>query len=149
MTAARIWILIADASRAKVLQWRGAGNDFSAVPGMAFETDHKLAHEIGADRPGRSYESVGTARHAVSPRSDPERLEEKRFTLGIIERLDTHAGEDRFDRLIVVAPPVMLGDLRAALTPRLQQRLINTLDKDLTKTPEAKLGKLLEDVLPI
>ncbi len=149
MKAARTWILIADASRAKVLQLHGPGNDFAAVPGMAFETDHKRASEIGADRPGRSFESVGATRHAVSPRSDPERVEEKRFALHIVEQLDKQAGEDSFDRLIVVAPPVMLGDLRAALTPRLEQRLLNTLDKDLTKTPEAKLGKLLEDVLPV
>lgn len=149
MKAVRTWILIADASRAKVLHTRGLGNGLTAVPGMTLETDHKLAHEIGADRPGRSFESVGATRHAIAPRSDPERVEEQRFVGRVIDLLDKEAAQDSFDRLIVVAPPVMLGDLRAALTPRLTQKLAATLDKDYTKTPEAKLGKLLEDVLPI
>lgn len=149
MKAARTWILIADASRAKVLATHGLGNGLAAVPDMTLETDHKLAREIGSDRPGRSYESAGTTRHAIEPRSDPERIEEKRFAAHLVDRLNKASAENAFDRLVIVAPPVMLGDLRAALTPHLEKKLAATLDKDLTKTPEAKLGRLLEPVIPI
>lgn len=149
MKPTRTWILIADASRAKVLLKAGKGNGLTVIAGMTMARDHKRASEIGADKPGRSFESVGATRHAIAPRSDPERIEEQRFAGRIIERLEAEAGQDSYDQLVLVAPPVMLGDLRAALTPHLSHRLVATLDKDLTKTPAAKLGSLLEDVLPL
>lgn len=145
----RTWILIADASRAKVLLYRGPGHKLKTVEGMSLAFDHKQASDILSDKPGRSFESIGATRHAVSPRSDPERLEEKRFAHEIAERLDTEARNASFERLIVVAPPTMLGDLRQALTPRLTHLLGATLDKDLTKTPEAKLAAHLASVLPV
>ncbi len=144
----RTWILIADAGRAKVLLHRGGGK-LETVEGMSFTFDHKQAHELGADKPGRSFQSVGATRHAVSPHTDPERLEEKGFAATIVDRLDKAAGQTSFDHLVVVAAPTMLGDLRQALTPRLAALLTATLDKDLTKIPEAKLAEHLKDVLPV
>lgn len=145
----RTWILIADASRARVLLYRGPEHKLETVEGMTLAFDHKRAREIGADKPGRSFESVGATRHAVSPHSDLERIEEKRFAHEIAERLDKEAERASFERLVLVAPPTMLGDLRQALSARLAALVSATLDKDLTKTPEAKLGKHLKAVLPV
>jgi protein required for attachment to host cells len=114
---------------------------------MEISTDHRRASEMGPDAPGRSFESVGTARHSVAPRTDPERIEEQRFAGRIVERLDQAAGHSRFDKLILVAPPRMLGDLRAALTPRLASLLSATLARDLTKIPQARLVGHLEEAL--
>jgi protein required for attachment to host cells len=149
MKPTRTWILICDAARARTFLNRGPGSGLEPIEGMSMETEHLRAREIGADKPGRSFESVGTARHAISPRSDPERLEEQRFAASLVSRLDKEAEHSNFDRLVLVAPPTMLGDLRAALTPRLAQRVAATLDKDLTKTPDHKLVQHLGDVLPV
>ena len=145
----RTWILIADAARAKVLLYRGPDHKLETVEGMTFAFDHKRASELGDGKPGRSFESVGATRHAVSPHSDPERLEEQRFATDLVHRLDKAAEQASFEHLVVVAPPTMLGDLRHALTHRLTSMLKATLDKDLTKIPEAKLGEHLKGVLPL
>ncbi|MFO1171140.1 MAG: host attachment protein [Hyphomicrobiaceae bacterium] len=145
----RTWILIADAARARVLLYRGPEHKLKSVEGLTMEADHKRASELGADKPGRSFESVGATRHAVSPHSDPERLEDRRFAIAIMARLDKHASQAEFEHLVVVAPPVMLGELRHALTPHLSTLLTATLDKDLTKIPEAKLAGHLKAVLPL
>lgn len=147
MTPARCWILVADGSRARVFLVLGQRRDLEPVDDMEISTDHRRASEMGPDAPGRSFESVGAARHSVAPRTDPERIEEQRFAGLIIERLDQAAGHSRFDKLILVAPPRMLGDLRAALTPRLTGLLAATLAKDLTKIPQARLVGHLEEVL--
>jgi protein required for attachment to host cells len=149
MKSVRTWILIADASRARVLLHSGPGSRLEPVAGMATTVEHRKASEIGSDRPGRSYESHGMARHAVEPRSDPERIEEQRFAARLLARLETEADTKRFDRLVIVAPPTMLGDLRQALSPRLANLVVATLDKDLTKTADNKLASHLADVLPL
>lgn len=92
---------------------------------------------------------LGAAAAPVSPHSDPERLEEQRFATDLVHRLDKAAEQASFEHLVVVAPPTMLGDLRHALTHRLTSMLKATLDKDLTKIPEAKLGEHLKGVLPL
>lgn len=145
----RTWILIADGARARVLVHRGVALGLEPVEGMAMTFDHRRARDIGSDKPGRSFESVGATRHAVSPHTDPERNEEKRFAHEIAERLDKEAERVSFDRLVLVAPPTMLGDLRNALTPRLSALVSATLDKDLTKTPEKKLAQHLAEILPV
>jgi protein required for attachment to host cells len=101
---------------------------------------------MGPDAPGRSFESVGTARHAIEPRSDPERIEEQRFAGRIVERLEQAAEQSKFDRLVLVAPPRMLGHLRTALTPRLAGLISATIDKDLTKIPRTELAHRLDEI---
>ncbi len=44
-----------------------------------------------------------------------------------------------FDRLMIVAPPFALGDLRAALSEQMKPHIYAELGKDLTKTPAAEL----------
>ena len=149
MKPTRTWILICDAARARTFLNLGPNTGLELIGGMTMETEHHRAREIGADKPGRSFESVGMARHAISPRSDPERLEEQRFAASLVSRLDKEAEHASFDKLVLVAPPTMLGDLRAALTPRLAQRVVATLDKDLTKFPVVKLAGHLSEVLPV
>jgi hypothetical protein len=54
----------------------------------------------------------------------------------------------RYERLILVAPPVTLGDLREALAKSVQARVVGELAQDLVKTPQSQLRRHLRDVLP-
>ncbi|MEZ5923677.1 MAG: host attachment protein [Hyphomicrobiaceae bacterium] len=149
MKPIRTWILVADASRSKVYEHRGPGHGLEAVAGLAMATEHRKSSEIGSDKPGRSFESVGAVRHAVEPHSDPARIEEQRFAASLLERLNQEAAAKRFDRLVLVAPPTMLGDLRAALPSGIAPLVMATIDKDLTKIPDHKLAGHLSDILPV
>ncbi|MBM5811196.1 MAG: host attachment protein [Gammaproteobacteria bacterium] len=47
------------------------------------------------------------------------------------------------DRLILVAAPAVLGELRQALPPALQQRVVAELRKDLVRATPAELRRQL------
>jgi protein required for attachment to host cells len=49
----------------------------------------------------------------------------------------------RFQALVVVAPPRMLGDLRAALHPEVAQRVVGEVPKDLLSHSIPELTRLL------
>jgi protein required for attachment to host cells len=49
----------------------------------------------------------------------------------------------QFEELVVVAPPKMLGDLRAALHPEVAQCVVAEVPKDLTSHPIPELTRLL------
>ena len=55
--------------------------------------------------------------------------------------LDQAAAAGAFERLILVAPPRTLGDLRAALAAATRKRVTGELDKDLT---QVSLGEMPE-----
>lgn len=131
----RTWILVADAAQARMYTAEAPGAALRAIPGLEFHnpTVHGHSRDLGTDRPGRTHESVGGAHHGLEPRVDPHREAKRDFAKQTAHFLEQAARESRYDRLVVVAPPAMLGDLRDAMGRQTQQRLTGELAKDLTK----------------
>lgn len=143
------WILIADGARAQIFANHGPGKGIEAVEGAAFKGNHRPDREIMSDKPGRSFESVGETRHAYESHHDPHDELKRKFAAELAAHLDARLGEKAFDRLIVVAPPQMLGDLRSELSQSVRAAVYAELDKDLTKTPAGELPKHLGEVLAV
>jgi len=127
------WALIADASQARLLEREVPAGAWAEREPREFAPPNPLAHERGSERPGRVHESVGATRHAVEPRQDPHRVAKQEFAQHLADRLEAAARAKAFARLLLVAPPRFLGDLRQALGPETQARLRGDLDKDLVK----------------
>ena len=145
MTAMRTWVLIADGARARILERVGRGDAIHPVFGERYETDLPRSHEIGQDRPGRVHESVGVARHAIEPRHDPHRGLEVLFAHQLTEILANRYRDGLFERLMIAAPPAMLGHIRRALSKDLKAAVVVEIDKDLTKMPNHDLLRHLDD----
>lgn len=137
MKPTRTWILIADSSRARIV--RSAGAKAEPLEDIVFEADHKQLKEIMADKPGRSFASVGTNRSAMEYHSDPVRRQSEEFAALLVEELGQRSAGGEFDRLAVVAEPRMLGLIRRALPQQLADKVVAEIDKDLTKLPALEL----------
>jgi protein required for attachment to host cells len=135
MKQTRTWILIADGGCARVLTSTGADHHLTEVPGLSFDADLPANHELGPDRPGRSHESHGTARHAIEPRVDQHTQLKRKFVVDVLDALATKHTEGAFDKLIIAAPPAILGMIRPELDGRLQDVSVREVAKDLTNTP--------------
>jgi protein required for attachment to host cells len=143
----RTWVLIADGGHAKVLESQWPDIDLAPVEGMAFSVDLPPSHEIMSDRQGRDYESHGHARHAIESRSDPHRELKRQFAKQLAGVLEAKLAQKRFDKLVIVAPPPALGDLREALSKSVRAKVTAELAHDLVKTPHNELPRHLKDVL--
>lgn len=143
------WILIADGARARVLQNTGPGKGLAEVKGLEFAQDRLKTQDIMADKPGRAFASAGHGRSAMEPPTDPVEKREADFVADLARVLDAQFAEGAFDRLIVAAAPTALGTLRKAMTPRVGAVISAELPKDLTKIPNADMGKHLEEVLAV
>jgi protein required for attachment to host cells len=143
------WILIADGARARLFANHGPGKGVEAVEGAEFDADHRPDREIGSDKPGRTFESVGTMRHAIEPHHDPHRELKRAFSERLAQMLDRKLAEKAYDRVILVAPPATLGDLREALSGPVKAAVYAELGKDLTKTPTHELSEHLAAVLAV
>jgi protein required for attachment to host cells len=148
MKPVRTWVLVADGSRARIVENLGPGKGLREVEGMAFHSDLPPNREILSDRPGRSFESSSATRHALDG-SDPRRLMKHAFARQLAETLDDAIGESRCDRCVLVAPPEMMGELRREISQRVRERLRGELVLDLTKVADDRLAEHLGEVLPV
>ena len=144
------WIVVADGQRASVFHNDGPGKGLQTVDGLGGERAGARSHDMVTDKPGRMQGFAGaTGAAAMTARTDPHALEEARFTEQLAGEINQAALEKRFDRLILAAPPRTLGILRKALSDHAADRIMATLDKDLTKTAPADLASHLESHLVV
>lgn len=134
------WALVINATTARIV--RGLHKDAPPdAPELVITTDHKDLREIMADKPGRSYASVGTSRSAMEYASDPVRDAERAFVLQALAILDLHRLAGDFQHLVVAAGPEMLGMVRdvlpkplaALVSCEINKNLLHESVQDLTK----------------
>jgi len=136
-------ILVADGR--KYLLIRNAGD--SSHPDLVVEAHREQElhsnQELGTDQPSSSFASSGGGRRASIAMTDFHQLEEDKFASATADILlkKAHAGE--FDKLIVVAPPRTLAELRRHYDRSLTECILAEIDKDLTKHPLAEIQEIL------
>lgn len=95
----------------------------------------------GSDSPGRSA-TYGEARTTVE-QTDFHQLDEIQFARDVAGLLNRLAEAGDFFKLIVVAPPRTLAELRERFGKVVKGRIIAEVSKDLTKHPVAEIAALL------
>ena len=136
----KIWVLSANSGNAKLFS-----ADTPIGPLTEIETfDNPEARlkqsELTTDRPGRSYESHGDARHSMEVEVSPHEHEQIRFAKLLMDRIEQGRLKNKFDRFVIVAAPAFLALLRNNLNPTLSKLLSLEIDKDYTalKTDELR-----------
>lgn len=100
------------------------------------------------DRAGRQTGGPrNTARHGFDPTETLEDLRRARFADHVVAALEQKWPKARADRLVVAAPPKMLGVIRKALRGAPAAALAADLAKDLMKIPPNDLPKHFEGVI--
>lgn len=143
------WILIADGTQARVLENTGPGKGLASVKGLDWSIEPLQSKDIDSDRPGRGHSSGGSARSAMEPKTDPARHREAEFVRSVAAVLDRKALEGAFDRLVIAAAPIALGDFRKALSEHAKKAIVGEIDKDLTKLPTPSIDKHLDGIIAV
>lgn len=140
----KTWILVADSARARLFEVGLQDGQLFEVGGYANPAAREKPSETGHDRPPRAQESVGGARHAIEPHTDPHDKIAEGFAHGLAEILEHGRVEHAYTRLLLVAPPRFLGQLNAALDARVARLVVKTIGKDYTRASPAEIGAMLD-----
>jgi protein required for attachment to host cells len=147
MATQRTWMVVADGARARVFHARLGDHTLELV----HETDQPAARqktsEIMSDRAGRMWDPGPGQRSGMELPTDPQRHAKETFARDLAEWLDSAAKEGRYDRLVLIAAPQTLGDLRAHLPQHAAGRVWRELDKDLTQLDAKALAERLDDLV--
>jgi len=106
---------------------------------------HDKSHDLGSDRPGRSFESSGVTRHAIAPKHDPHEMAKTKFEHFVAGKVCQAFEAHEFNELILVAPAHVLQALKGGLNGLTAATLVGSLAKDLTKVPDHELYPHLKE----
>jgi protein required for attachment to host cells len=140
-------ILIADAAGAHFYKTQDRGASITPARESISAPANPKSHEQMSDRLGRTHASVGPARSAIAPKSDPHRAAEEAFAKALARQLDTIMQEGPYQDVLLFAPPAFLGALRKDLPRALAQRIAGEFPKDLMKSPQDEIRSHVRNAL--
>jgi protein required for attachment to host cells len=124
------WIVAADSSRARILQVAGR-EQLVEVENLMNPEGRLHNREINTDAKGRF---AGPDRPGGHSSDDEERTVEhynELFAKRVAGYLDKARNDQRYERLVLVAAPKILGQLRKELGKEVEKLVVDELDKDL------------------
>ncbi len=137
------WVVVADSSRARIFETADLPAPLREVEDLVQPEGSLPERMLQSDRPGRSFESVGGARHAMSAHTGPRAISRMKFAHRIAERVDRGLAEGSFRRLALVAPPAMLGALRGAMSPQCKTHCELELANDIARMSRLQIERHL------
>lgn len=138
----KIWVLVADGEKALFLQNDGDTKYPNLTVVREMEEENPPTREQGSDRPGRFSDGPNVHRSAVAD-TDWHRIAKDRFADEIAKRLYKFAHRGDFKKIVLVAPPVVLGEMRKQFHKEVSDRIIAEVPKTLTNHPVPEIEKLL------
>ena len=137
-------VLVADGRKMLFLRNEGDAEFPNLVVENAQEQDNPATRDQATDSAGRASSPQGGVQSSVEP-TDFHQIEEDRFAADAADFLKTGALKNKYDSLIVIAPPKTLGELRKHYHKEVTSRLKGELDKDLTGHPIKDIEKALQN----
>ena len=136
----RIWFIVADHKQAYIYRKTAHGLEL-------------IAHATAEGKQIKSVDdhifmpqSLNTHDHKHAQDNEPHHSDIA-FTRRLAEWLDVAEKEKSFDRLVLVAAPQTLGNLRSGLSKHLKERIWRELDKDLTGMSLHELQGRMSDII--
>ncbi len=139
------WVVVCDGTKALILENNGDEKFPNLQTKDVFAHDNPKTHEQGTDAPGRSIQSVGSARSAME-QTDWHEQAERAFLSELVTRLDAAVSAGDVKSIVIVAPPRALGVLRQGYTAALKRALRDEIHKDFVKMPVHEIEKHLVGV---
>lgn len=140
------WILIAHRGGARLFENNGPGKGMALVENIPHPEGRLKNGEINSDKSGRAFDSF-SRRHGMSPNQEATDQVATVFAKHLCDKLDKARSNNRYARLVMVADPRFLGELRATLNKNTAALVSATLDKDLGGVEDRDLPGFLENTV--
>jgi len=129
--------VLADANFARILENSHPGEGLHQIPEGTFEAPKKNSW---SDDEGRTQSNIRKARLRLDKKTEqaPETVQ---FVRTLIQTLESHHRNNRFDKLAISAAPQMLGLLRSMLSDELKSVLKIELNKEIARVPTNEVAK--------
>lgn len=140
------WILVANASQAKLYANTGPKKGLKLIKDMKHPESREKASDLVSDRPGQLH-SPGSGHRASQPKTNPKTNEARHFAQELARELNHGRASGQVERFILVAPPAFMGLLNEKLDGPTTGLVSDRYEKDYTKATDKELAGHLESCI--
>ena len=138
------WIVVADSSRARIFRGVNTKAKLIELDSLDHPESRAKARDLVEDGTTTTFSSVGSSRSGVGADDAPQIHEHEVFARMIAEKLAHARFENKYDKLVLMAPPQFLGTLRHVLGTQFAKLIVQPVSKDLTRAPIDQVSAHLE-----
>ncbi|MGQ7246380.1 host attachment protein [Halomonas sp. V046] len=138
------YIVVADAARARM--FTRVGHKLSEIESLVHAEGRMHEGDLVTDKGGDVHESTATSSRSAGNENVATNHHEEIFAREVADRLYRARTENSLEKLILVAPPRFLGQLRDKLDGPTAKLVIHSLSKDLTKANTDAIGDAVDDL---
>jgi protein required for attachment to host cells len=142
------WIVVADASGARIFSATGRSGPLELVKEFSNPTGRARTQDLVTDEPGRTFKSGSPgARSATPPHLTAHDEAAVTFAHELANFLRHELEQRSYTSLAIAAPPHFLGTLRPLLAKTISQRLTASIPSDLVHLNAQELRSHIEPLL--
>jgi protein required for attachment to host cells len=140
------WLVVANASRARVLEQSNEPGVYVHVADLVHPESRQKGTDLAGDRPGHEpafMAAHGAGSSSYDPRTAPREREHDRFAREVAKLLNDGVAAGRCAGLVLVASNPFLGHLKEHLTEQANLALLRSVAADYTALDERELAQRL------
>jgi len=143
----KIWVLVADRSRARFFSAEKPVSQLVEVDGIMHEKGRMKEGELTSDGPGTSSSASGIGGHAMAGEKDARQHEAQIFAKEIFDMLHEAQEKHCFQHLYLVSDPGFLGILRQKIPGSLKPLVKQELNLNIASQSPDQIRKHLPEYL--
>lgn len=124
-------IVVADSTRARIFTADSVHSPLNEIETMAHPEGRMHEQNMVSDMPGKDSGKGGGGDHAFQEKIEPKEQEMIEFAKRIADYLDNARKANELDKLLIVAAPALLGELRTHLSVETSEKIAFELDKNI------------------
>ena len=136
-------VLVTDGRKMLFLRNEGDTEHMNLQVETKRRRDDSTDRDLGTDEPGSVFQSGSPGRSSYEE-TDFHQLEEDRWVHEAADLVNSRALKNDFEKLVIIAPPKALGELRPKLHKETEKRCILQIDKEMTNQPLKEIEALIE-----
>jgi protein required for attachment to host cells len=138
------WVLVANQAEAQIYSGDRRAENLVMVDTLVDKEGTAHSRDLLTEAPGRAFDGVGLARHAMEPKRGVIQEHRRRFVKQMVERLEAGRLKGDFDQLVILAAPAVLGVIRKTLSADLEKIVVKEIPKDVIGQDVKKIRAQLE-----
>ena len=142
-TTADIWVLVADAGRARILKGVHMDGKLEEVEDLLNPGVRLQEHDAVSDRRGSVTQGAAGIGHAFEPRHSQAEISADEFAKKLCKRFEAVREAGKTGRIYLIADPSFLGLLRQHLSSAVRALVVEEIASDLTRRPMADIRQIL------
>ena len=137
----KIWYLVADSSRARLLEADGLRSPLTEVRDFVNPDDRLREQDLVEGEPGRVMDRGHVGNYGLGEQGGARKQATERFARELCAALDEGSRQHHYAKLYISAAPDVLGLIRHHLSPETRKRVDGELNLDIVRLPPQEIRK--------